>query len=84
MSIPFQGDGESDVEVQHVTFRSDGIIEFIFTELRDVNEDACLVKTLVVDRKKLPQQDVTDLFDTLLSLIDDGLLILRNPDGTTR
>lgn len=75
---------DPDMEIQHVTFRSDGIIEFIYTELRDVNADACLVKTLVIDGKKLPAQDVDDLFVNLRDLIDEGLLVLRNPDGQAR
>lgn len=79
--IPFQGDGSPDVEIQHVTFRSDGIWEFIYTERRNVTPDGCLVSTLVYDSRKLPQIDVDELMESLRDLIDEGLLRLRNPDA---
>lgn len=79
--MPMQGDDIPDVEIQHVTFRSDGIWEFIYTERRHVTEDGCLVNTLVYDSKKLPQTDVNDVMETLLDLIDEGLLRLRNSDA---
>lgn len=81
--IPFQGDGEPDVEVQHATFRPDGIWEFIFTERRNVTEDGCLVSTAVYDSRKLPQSDVDELMESMRDMIDEILLRLRNKDART-
>lgn len=77
----FANDDVPDVEVQQVRFRSDGIWEFIYTERRNVTEDGALVNVLTIDSAKLPAQDVAELQEALRDLIDEGLIVLRNPDA---
>ena len=71
-------DARTGIIFDSVIWRGDHMVEISYTEERDRGDGACLVRTLVIDRRKLPEHD-KGLIDTLIEFIDEGEVIVRNP-----
>lgn len=71
-----------NINIQHVTFRPDELVEVTYTEAHDVTDAVAVVKTIIIDSKLLDEDELVETLKTLESFVDEGLLRLRNPADT--
>ena len=62
-------------------FRPDGMVEITYAEKAELTPSVSVVKTIVLERAKFAE-DVQDIEMALFELVDEGLLVLRNPPST--
>lgn len=67
---------DSDVAVQSVSFRPDGIVELTYAEQRDVGDSITLVKTLMFTEDSA-SDEVSIVLDGLRELVDVVLQVQR-------
>lgn len=66
------------VQVHSVLFRPDNMVEISYAEESEITASVTLVRTVVLDRSKFAD-DIDDVEVALLELVDEALLILRDP-----
>lgn len=68
---------DSDVAVQSISFRPDGIIEVTYAEQRDISDKASLIKVLMFEQEIVPVETDTVL-DAIRELVDAVLIEMRD------
>lgn len=72
---------DSDLLVQSVTFRPDGLIEITYSEERERSKYASIIRTMLVERR-LFEEEVRALESDIRDLVDEGYVLLRDPPKT--
>lgn len=75
-------DPMSDITVTSASF-SEGMIEITYLEKREQGESVGMMRTLYIDTQKtrmFPQY--MEIVDSLVDMVDAGLIALRNPEPT--
>lgn len=71
-------DERSGLVFDSIIWRGEFMVEVSFTEERDRGDGVCLVRTYVVDRRKVPEL-YQQLVEALVEFTDEVAVILRNP-----
>lgn len=66
------------VQVHSVLFRPDGYLEVTYAEASEMSPAVNVVRTIVMERERF-LIDIQDLEISIMELVDEGLLALRNP-----
>lgn len=66
------------VQVHSILFRPDNMVEITYAEEAEISPNVTVVRTVVLERSKFAD-DVDDLEVATLELVDEALLVLRNP-----
>lgn len=66
------------VQAHSVLFRPDGYVEITYAESSEMSATVNVIRTIVLERERF-LSDIQDLEISVLELVDEGLLALRNP-----
>lgn len=68
---------DSDVAVQSISFRPDGLVEVTYAEQRDISDSISLVKVIMYDSGFVAQAETAELLDATRELVDAVLVAQR-------
>lgn len=68
---------DSDIAVQSLVIRPDGLIEVTYAEQRDLGDDISVVKSMMYDSARVASTETGELLDLLRELVDAVLTAQR-------